>query len=83
MERLLRTDPKLPTYFAYYCTTEGDILGKLMFTDYEVLFEPLNERLKGYFNYGVGDIRDNTKMGFILGYADIIKEPRLFAHEDP
>lgn len=51
VEKLMQTDPKMPTFFVYYCTTSGDILGKLMFTNREVIFEPLNENLKGFYNY--------------------------------
>ena len=83
IENLLRKDPKLPTFFAYYCTTEGDILGKLMFTEYEVLFEPLNQNLKGYYNYSVGHLKDNRKMGFILGYGEILKTPVVIKQPDP
>ena len=51
IERLMRTDKNMPTFFVYYCTTGGDILGKLMFTEYEMIFEPLNPNLKGFYNY--------------------------------
>lgn len=83
IERLLQNDPFLPTFFAYYCTTEGDILGKLMLTKYEVLFEPLNEKLKGYYHYADGNIRDNSKMGFIIGYAEMMGEPQIVTSIDP
>lgn len=45
-------DPKNPIFFVYYSTIGGDILGKLMFTDREMIFEPLNSGLKGFYNYG-------------------------------
>ena len=54
-----------------------------MFTEYEVLFEPLNEKLKGYYNYSVGQIKDNRKMGFILGYGEILKTPLVISQPDP
>lgn len=46
------SDPRNPTFFVYYATVGGDILGKLMFTDREMIFEPLNPGLKGFYNYG-------------------------------
>lgn len=52
IENLMMNDLRMPTFFVYYSTVGGDILGKLMFTDREMIFEPLNSGLKGFYNYG-------------------------------
>lgn len=52
IENLMMSDPRNPIFFVYYSTVGGDILGKLMFTDREMIFEPLNSGLKGFYNYG-------------------------------
>lgn len=51
VEQIMQVQAKMPTFFVYYCTSQGDVLGKLMFTDREMIFEPLNENLKGFYNY--------------------------------
>lgn len=38
------------TFYIHYSTIKGDALGKLILTDYEIIFEPLNTRLKGFIN---------------------------------
>lgn len=72
IEDTLANHPKLPIVYLYYCTSGGDILGKLMFTDNEMIFEPLNHSLKGFYNYADGDFRKNAHMGFIVNYNDIV-----------
>ena len=47
----MQVQAKMPTFFVYYCTSQGDVLGKLFFTDREMIFEPLNENLKGFYCY--------------------------------
>lgn len=46
-----------------------------MFTDNEMIFEPLNHALKGFYNYTEGDFRKNVHMGFIVNYNDIATYP--------
>ena len=79
----MQTDPKMPIFFVYYCTTQGDVLGKLMFTNREMIFEPLNENLKGFYNYSLGNFEDNSKMGFIISYADVCQRPIKVSSPDP
>ena len=38
------------TFYLHYSTVKGDALGKLTLTDYELIFEPLNPRFKGFVN---------------------------------
>jgi hypothetical protein len=38
------------TFFVHYSTVRGDALGKLILTDYEIIFEPFNQKLKGFIN---------------------------------
>jgi hypothetical protein len=63
-----------------------------MFTDREIIFEPLNENLKGFYTYKskrailillVGNFEDNTKMGFIVNYKDIAGRPTKIPSPDP
>jgi hypothetical protein len=75
IEETLAYHPKLPIIYLYYCTSGGDILGKLMFTENELIFEPLNHSLKGFYNYAEGDFKKNLHMGFILSYCDIVTYP--------
>jgi hypothetical protein len=39
-----------PVFLVQYCTVRGIALGKLTLTDYEIMFEPLNSKLKGFIN---------------------------------
>lgn len=75
IEDILANHPITPAFYVYYCTQGGDILGKLMLTDNEMIFEPLNHKLKGFHNYNHGDFRKNTKMGFVVGFRDIVTAP--------
>ena len=76
MEKIM---PKLdePTYFCYYCTINGDILGKMTFCQNSLVFNPLNHSLNDYFSYESENLLDNTKMGFILDYQDIINAVKI------
>ena len=38
------------TFYLHYSTVKGDALGKLTLTDFELIFEPLNPRFKGFAN---------------------------------
>lgn len=40
-----------PIFWLYYCTAEADILGKLVLTPTEIVFEPLNPNFRGYYDY--------------------------------
>lgn len=75
LEERLMSDPATPTFYVYYATVHGDILGNLILTDYEMIFDPLNEKFKGILSYEFSNILDNYKMGFILSYLDICGEP--------
>jgi hypothetical protein len=77
IEDNLANHPKLPIVYVYYCTSGGDILGKLMLTDNEMIFEPLNHSLKGFYSYSEGDFRANAHMGFIVNYDDIVVQPEV------
>jgi len=74
LEERLTTDPVTPVFYLYYATVHGDILGQLMLTDCELIFDPLNEKFKGIYTYEYGNILDNHKMGFIVHYSDIVGE---------
>lgn len=45
---LLKIEP--PVFIVQYYTVKGIALGKLTLTDYEIIFEPLNPKLKGFIN---------------------------------
>jgi hypothetical protein len=40
-----------PVFWVYYCTAEADVLGKLVMANTEMIFEPLNDNFKGFYNY--------------------------------
>ncbi len=46
-----------------------------MLTENEMIFEPLNDKLKGFYNYMEGDFRNNTRMGFVVNFKDIVTYP--------
>lgn len=48
-----------------------------MITEKEMIFEPLNDQLKGFYNYMDGDFRKNTKMGFIINFKDVVMKPEI------
>lgn len=87
LEDRLILDAKMPTFFLYYLTVHGEILGKLFFTEKEMIFDPLNETLKGIYPYEFGDLLTNHKMGFIVNFEDIVGDPILMSlpedEEDP
>ncbi len=68
------TDPKTPKFYLYYATVHGDVLGNVIMTDQELIFDPLNEQFKGLLSYQDGDILTNYRMGFIVAYDDIVGE---------
>lgn len=75
VEDIMQNDKEMPIFYCYYCTSGGDILGQLMFTKNEIIFDPLNSNLKGYYDYEQGMIRENMHMGFIINYGDIRGKP--------
>lgn len=83
LESRIMRDPKSPTFYLYYGTVHSDILGKVLLTDMEIIFDPLNERFKGIFGYEYGDILQNHKMGFIVSYKDIVGIPVRLMLESP
>lgn len=40
-----------PIFWVYYCTADADVLGKLVLTPTELVFEPLNPNFRGYYDY--------------------------------
>jgi len=74
-------DPHLPTFFVYYCGVDGDILGKLMLTDQELIFEPLAEANKGLFHPESDNIMTNQKLGAIISFEDIMSTPEILKVE--
>lgn len=71
----MAANSELATFYCYYKTVAGDILGKLTFTDQEMMFNPLNEKFKGYFRYNSGNLVDNVNMAFSVCFNDIISKP--------
>lgn len=67
--------PHSPLFFVYYATVQGDILGVLRITDYELLFEPLNPAFKGLFSYSKGDLNNNCRASFVVSLQDIACKP--------
>lgn len=62
------------TFYVFYLTIKGSVLGKLMITDFEVIFEPLNEKFKGFVNQGEGSLLGNKKCQMAINYEDISEE---------
>lgn len=67
--------PHAPIFFVYYATVQGDILGTLRVTDYELLFEPLNPAFKGLFAYSTGNLNTNCRASFVVNLEDIACKP--------
>lgn len=82
VEAKLRSYSVEPVFFVYLATGLGEVLGKLILTDMEVMFDPLSERFKGQFNYEHGDIVNNTRMGTIVNYRDVCGEVQKLAFEE-
>lgn len=61
------------TFYVHYSTVKGDALGKLILTDYEIMFEPLNKSLKGFINQEKDDFFNNKKLQFSISYDDLKK----------
>lgn len=59
------------TFFVFYLTIKGSALGKLMITDYELIFEPLNDKFKGFVNQSEGSLLKNKKCQLVINYEDI------------
>lgn len=59
------------TFYIHYSTVKGDALGKLILTDYEMMFEPLNKSLKGFINQNTDDFFNNKKLQFSIAYEDL------------
>lgn len=75
LESRLMHDPYLPIFYLYYATVHGDILGHLLLTDCELMFTPLNEMLKGTYNYEFGNLHQNHKASFTVSFEDLVGEP--------
>lgn len=50
------------TFYVHYSTVKGDALGKLIITEEEIMFEPLNRNLKGFINQTKDDFFNNKKL---------------------
>ena len=50
------------TFYLHYSTVKGDALGKLILTEEEIMFEPLNKQLKGFINQNKDDFFNNKKL---------------------
>ncbi len=50
------------SFYIHYSTVKGDALGKLILTDHEIIFEPLNKKLKGFINQDKDDFFNNKKL---------------------
>ena len=62
------------TFYVFYLTVKGSALGKLIITDYELIFEPLNEKFKGFVNQSEGNLLKNKKCQMVINYEDICDE---------
>lgn len=62
------------TFYVFYLTIKGSVLGKLMITDYELIFEPLNDKFKGFVNQSEGNLLKNKKCQMVINYKDISDE---------
>lgn len=82
VEAKLRSNPVEPVFFVYLATGLGEVLGKLILTDMEVMFDPLSDQFKGQFNYEHGNIIKNTRMGTIVNYKDVCGELQKLAFEE-
>ena len=69
-ENILERDE--PTkYYVHYSTVKGDALGKLILTDHEIIFDPLNSKLKGFIHPEQDDYFNNKKLQFSISYEDL------------
>ena len=59
------------TFYVFYLTIKGSALGKLIITDYELIFEPLNDKFKGFVNQSEGNLLKNKKCQIVINYKDI------------
>lgn len=59
------------TFYVFYLTIKGSALGKLIITDYELIFEPLNDKFKGFVNQSEGNLLKNKKCQIVINYEDI------------
>ncbi len=62
IERHMTKLEKYPSFWVFYSTMGSDCLGKLTLTPTELVFEPLNDNFKGYFNYNGKLMITKTKM---------------------
>lgn len=63
-----------PIFYVHYATVRGDALGKLILTDSELLFDPLNPKLKGFINQETDDYFQNRKLGLSINYRDLLPQ---------
>lgn len=59
-------------YFVYYCTVKGDVLGWLIITNNEILFDPFNIQFKGYINPINDDFFSNKKLQMSISYNELL-----------
>ena len=66
------------TFYLHYSTVKGDALGKLILTDCELIFEPLNTKLKGFLSQTEGGFFSNRRLQTSVNYGDISGRVEIF-----
>lgn len=73
--------PNFPMFLLYYCTSAADVLGRLVVSQTELIFEPLNHAFRGFYDYqgrnephAEGDKPGHQHLGTVVSYEDIILE---------
>lgn len=68
---------KQPTFWVYYCTRYADVLGRLILSETDLIFEPMNDNFKGWCNYASSRFladpafHDPQAMNLIVNFADV------------
>lgn len=60
------------TFYIYYVTTEGDILGNLTQYDDFIAYKPVSLAMCGFYDYSSYSLTKNKKLEFRIDYRDII-----------
>lgn len=73
--------PNFPVFLLYYCTSTADVLGRLVVSQTEIIFEPLNHAFRGFYDYqgrkliySEGDKPGHQNLGTVISYEDVILE---------
>lgn len=51
VDEKMNMDPVRPRYIFYYCTMSADALGVLTLYEKQLVFEPLNHLMRGFYSY--------------------------------